>query len=247
MDISDDFVIPSIGHKHNLDFFPDNLRCIIVGACASGKSILLLNLLLQPGWLAYDNLIIFCKTLCQKEYILLETCLKKGLNKAEIKNCFKYNKVIYEGNRTPEITCEFHSSDETLPEPETLPENKRHILVCDDVLFEKSDKIRKYITIGRHSNISTIYLSQNWFLIDRCTIRQNTNFILSFIQPLKNISYMYSDISPEIPYEEFKLFCQNVWRKKYQFIVVDKTSDPSSGKYRMGLDTFYIPKYIFEE
>jgi len=41
--------------------------------------------------------------------------------------------------------------------------------------------------------------------------------------------------------EEFCNVCKLAWEKPYGFIVVDLTSNKDNGKYRIGLDTFYIP------
>ena len=44
------------------------LRGITVGKLGCGKTTLLLNLLLRPGWLDYDNLRVFGKSHFQPEY-----------------------------------------------------------------------------------------------------------------------------------------------------------------------------------
>ena len=43
-------------------FLPRSIRGIIVGKSGCGKTTLLLNLLLRPGWLDYDNLCVFGKS-----------------------------------------------------------------------------------------------------------------------------------------------------------------------------------------
>ena len=42
--------------RFNNPLFPKSIRGIIVGKSNCGKMTLLLNLLLRPGWLDYDNL-----------------------------------------------------------------------------------------------------------------------------------------------------------------------------------------------
>ena len=42
--------------------------------------------------------------------------------------------------------------------------------------------------------------------------------------------------------DEFKNFCGGVWGAEgYNSVVIDLTIDKMNGKYRMNLDTFYIP------
>ena len=41
--------------------------------------------------------------------------------------------------------------------------------------------------------------------------------------------------------KEFRNVCKLAWEKPYGFVVVDLTSNKDNEKYRIGLDTFYIP------
>jgi len=45
------------------------------------KTMLLLNLLLRPGWLDYDKLYVFGKSLFQPEYRILKKALEDKLPK----------------------------------------------------------------------------------------------------------------------------------------------------------------------
>ena len=46
--------------KHfNHPLLPKGIRGLIIGKSGFGKTILLRNLLLRPGWLDYNNIIIF--------------------------------------------------------------------------------------------------------------------------------------------------------------------------------------------
>ena len=47
--------------RFNHPLLPRSIRGIIVGKSGCSKTTLLLNLLLRPGWLDYDNLCIFGK------------------------------------------------------------------------------------------------------------------------------------------------------------------------------------------
>ena len=61
--------------RFNNPLLPRSIRGIIVGKSGCGKLTLLLNLL--PGWLDYDNLCIFGKSLFQPEYRILKKTSKK--------------------------------------------------------------------------------------------------------------------------------------------------------------------------
>ena len=46
--------------KHPL--LPQGIRCLIIGKSGCGKTTLLINILLRPGWLYYNNINIFGKS-----------------------------------------------------------------------------------------------------------------------------------------------------------------------------------------
>ena len=48
------------------------IRGLITGKSGYGKTTLLINLLLRPGWLDYNNMSIFGKSMFQPEYHILE-------------------------------------------------------------------------------------------------------------------------------------------------------------------------------
>ena len=66
-------------NRNNNKLFPKSIRGIIVGKSGCGKTTLLLNLLLKPGWLDYNHLQVFGKSLFQPEYKILKSSLEKKL------------------------------------------------------------------------------------------------------------------------------------------------------------------------
>ena len=86
MEITNFSIISPI-HRNNYRLLPKNLRALILGKSASGKSTPLYNLLLKP-WLDYDNLIVFRKCLHQNENQVIKTGFGHGLGKEQIGNMF---------------------------------------------------------------------------------------------------------------------------------------------------------------
>ena len=85
MNVSGDFTWKSrLVKPNNNDLFPTNLLAVCIGKSNSGKSVLILNLLLQHGWLDYNHLFVFAKTLHQTEYQILQKGFKIGLSKHSI-------------------------------------------------------------------------------------------------------------------------------------------------------------------
>ena len=137
-----------------------------------------------------------------------------------------------------DIECKFFENASDVPDPP----DKKNLMVFDDLLLEKQNKCEAYYTRGRHSNVDCFYLAQNYFKLPRQTIRENANFICLFRQDLKNVNHVYNDhVSSDMTKEEFRNVCKLAWEKPYGFVVVDLTSNKDNGKYRIGLDTFYIP------
>ena len=63
MDIKDLTWNEIFSRRFNNALFPKSIRGILVGKSACGKTTLLLNFLLRTGWLDYDNLCVFGKSL----------------------------------------------------------------------------------------------------------------------------------------------------------------------------------------
>ena len=66
-----------ITKRFNNPLLPKSIRGIIVGKSGCGKTTLLLNLLLRPDWLDYNNLCVFGKSLFQPEYRILKKSLRR--------------------------------------------------------------------------------------------------------------------------------------------------------------------------
>ena len=255
MEITKFSIINHVLRKHN-NLFPRNLRALIVGKSASGKSTLLYNLLLKP-WLDYENLIVFGKSLHQNEYQIIKSGFEHGLGKEEIANVFQNQKTLldagispfeaiqrYTGFKENLITANFYTDCELIPDPSELDPETKNLLVLDDCFLGKQNKAEAYYTRGRHSNCDTIFLSQNYFRLPRQTIRENCNFLMLFQQDAKNINHIHADHCSDIPLEEFRHFCKQVWKTKHAFVTIDLTSNIDNGKFRKNLDTFYIPNIL---
>ena len=115
-------------------------------------------------------------------------------------------------------------------------------MVFDDLLLEKQHIFESYYVRGRHSNVDCFYLAQNYFKLTRQTIRENANFICLFPQDLKNLNHMFDDhVGSDMTKEEFRQLYKTVWEKQHEFATIDLSSKKHDGKYRSGLDEFYIP------
>ena len=73
---------------------PQGIRGLIIGKSGYGKTTLLINLLLRPGWLDYNSINIFGKSLFQPEYHILKKAFEEQLPKEVITRLFENQNEI---------------------------------------------------------------------------------------------------------------------------------------------------------
>ena len=95
-----------IANKNNHPLLPKSLRGLIVGKSVCGKTTLLLNLLLRPGWLDNSKLSDFGKSLFQPEYKILRKCFEEQLPKEIIMNIFENRDEILREQISPKQLIE---------------------------------------------------------------------------------------------------------------------------------------------
>jgi hypothetical protein len=259
MEIKDRSWNENLSKRQNNPLLPKSIRGLIVGKSNCGKTNLLINLLLNEGWLDYNKLFVFGKSLFQPEYKIVRKAFEEGLPKEIICNLFDNRKEIMNKDISPclllaevakqekppaePIVCQFYENSDEVPDPRELNSVHKNLMIFDDLLLEKQSKCKDYYVRGRHSNVDCFYLAQNYFKVCRQTIRENANFICLFKQDVKNLNHIYEDhVSFDMPKEVFRQFCKQCWKKPFGFVVIDTTSDKDRGKYRYKLDTFYIPR-----
>ena len=123
--------------RNNSPLLPEDIRGLIVGKGNCGKTTLLLNLLLNPGWLDYDHLFVFGRSLHQKEYVILKKGLESGLSKEQISNLFHNQGEISSpveviddyiqngGEAKGGIEAEFYNDCKLIPDPSDLNEGDK--------------------------------------------------------------------------------------------------------------------------
>ena len=256
MNVSDEYTWKKAPCRDNNPMLPDNIRGLIVGKSNCGKTTLLLNLLLQPGWMDYNHLYVFGRSLHQKEYRVLKKGYEDGLSKQQVANIFLNQDALakiqlspiecieeYSGFRDGSIKADFFSDCSLIPDPSELNVEEKNLLILDDCFLGPQTKAEAYYTRGRHNSCDSLYISQNYFRLPRRTIRENANFIILFPQDAKNLNHIYTDhCGDEMPFVEFKSFCRKVWNAApFNFVTINLTSDKLHGKYRKNLDWFYYP------
>ena len=223
-------------HHSNL---PNSFRMLIVGSSGCGKTVLLLRMLVEPGFIDYDNLIIYTTTKTQQEYQLLYHGFSNGLSKESIaailihQNEFKGTPISVLCKKYAELhksSCSIRVSlvdkmTELVP-PDQLDKTKKHLVVFDDCITQKNQKVLgSYFNKGRHNNCNSIYLSQSYFDLDRM-IRLNSNVLVLFKLSQRNKSDIYQSVVGTImDRNDFNSFADSVWSDKYRYVVVDREKE----------------------
>ncbi len=241
--------------RNNSFLLPNSIRGILAGKSGCGKTTLLTYLLLEEGMLDYNHLVLCARSLHQDEYQALISGFDCGLSKAQVRMLFHLQQQVEsegglketlstsEGPRDGGITIKVHDTVETLPDPSEVDTQKRNLFVFDDVLMSRQGPIEKYYCRGRHNNVDSLYITQNYHKLPRQTTRENSNVFFLFPQDFRSLNCIFYDLcaADNIPWETFKEFCVQVWKKPYNFVTIDTTREANLGKYRRNLSDFWSP------
>ncbi|KAK9730801.1 Poxvirus A32 protein [Popillia japonica] len=225
---------------------PNSIRCIISGSSGSGKTNVMLSLLMDKNGLRFDNIYIHSKSLHQPKYQFLQQVLET----------------------IPQVKYFAFKESEEILDPSQACENS--IFIFDDVATDKQNKIKEYFSMGRHKSVDSFYLCQTYACIPKHLIRDNANFLILFKQDDLNLRHIYDEhvgtdmsfekfkamcgdcwnlnlrhiydehVGTDMSFEKFKTMCGDCWREKYSFLVIDKESDLGNGRYRKHFDYYII-------
>ena len=215
------------------------LRMIVFGKSNSGKTFLLMKLLLTENILDYNNLHIFTTTPEQSAYQILLHGFKNNLSKSIMYSLFiNYLEDEFECNFSE--VCQELSEDEQnvrstndsakskekieiivtnkvneLLDPSDLNKSKKNIVIFDDIIDSKKFSIlpSSFFVRSRHFNCGVIFLSQSFFGIDHKLIRSNANIFVIFKTVPRTLRQLLQNINIE-NIDEFKRDAFRAWKKK---------------------------------
>lgn len=202
--------------KHSVLLGTGCKRGLIVGSSGCGKTNVMMSLLEHPNGLRFENVYLYSKSLDQPKYAYLRTLLDP------LKEIGFY---------------EYHDGAEII-QPRDAKCNS--VIIFDDVVCDSQSIIRDYFCFGRHRNIDCFYLCQTYSSIPKQLIRDNANLIIIFQQDKTNLKHIHDDhVTTDMSLEQFQQLCSRSWNDKYGFLVIDKESDLTSGRYRKGFDNYF--------
>ena len=138
---------------------------------------------------------------------------------------------------------ETYESIEELKFPQEYENNG--IIILDD-LSEKemnNPRVQAMFKRTRHTQLSIFIISQDYYDLPKETIRANGN-IYHIFKPnnFRDVLNIYQDKSSmDMTLNEFRLLTSTCWNEKYQPLTIDMTKDKYTGRYRLGLNSKFVP------
>ena len=225
-------------------------RCIITGPSECGKSVFLTNLILNIIN-EYDKIYICSPSLHQDLYQKLIKCFNNYIPIHIIPNILNEEDidiVIEEiiNNKDfqkSDTEIQTYESTEELKFPQEYDNNS--IIILDDLNQKERDdpRVQAMFKRPRHNNLSIFLKGQDYYELSKKTIRCNGN-IFHIFKPnnFLDVRNLYQDkASMDMTSNEFKYLTSTCWNEKYQPLTIDMTKDKYTGRYRLGLNSIFIP------
>ena len=96
---------------------------------------------------------------------------------------------------------------------------------------------------SKHNSLSIFIMSQDYYELSKKTIRCNSN-IYHIFKPnnFLDVRNIYQDkASMDMTLNELKYLIITCWNEKNQPLTIDNTKDKYTGRYRLGLNSKFIP------
>ena len=225
-------------------------RVIITGPSNVGKTYFLTNIILNIIN-EYDKIYIYSPSLHQDLYQRLIKCFSNYIPIHIIPNILNEEDidiVIEEiiNNKDfqkSDTEIETFESIEELKYPQDYENNS--IIILDDLNQKEMDDLRVQAMFkrSRHNNLSILTISQDYYKLSKKTIRCNGN-IYHIFKPnnFRDVINLYQGkASMDMTLNEFKLLTSICWSKKYRPLTIDMTKDNYTGRYRLGLNSIFMP------
>jgi hypothetical protein len=157
----------NLRNRYNSPLLPRSIRGLIIGKSGCGKTNLIMNLLPRDGFLDYNTLKLFGKSLFQNEYQIIKEAFQCGIPKEYIVELFVMRDEILRNREDPikilqshnlplevqhsqvrlryaraqksTIQCEFFENASDVPDPADLDKTCKNLMLFDDLQLEKQN------------------------------------------------------------------------------------------------------------
>ena len=226
------------------------VSCIITGPSNVGKSYFLTSLILKIIN-EYDKIYIYSTSPHQDLYQKIIECFIKYipihinpniLNEEDIDLVF--GEIVNNKDfKKSGIEIETYESTEELKFPQHYGNNG--VIILDDLNQKEMDdpRVQAMFKGSRHNNLSIFIISQDYYELSKKTIHCNGNFFHIFKPNIfRDVLNLCQDKSSmDMTLNDFKLLTSTCWKEKYQPLTIDITKDKYTGRYRLGLNSIFVP------
>ena len=234
----------------NFLYPPHPARVIITGPSCCGKSVFLTNLVLNINN-EYDKINIYSPSLHQDLYRKLIKCFSNYIAIHMVQNILNEEDIdvvideIVNNKDFQKLDTEIETY-ECLEKVKNPQESDDGVIIIPDDLNEKemnAPRVQALFRRSRHNNLSNFIISQDYYELAKRTIRANGN-IYRIFKPntFRDVSNIYQDKSSlDLTLNEFNFLTFTCWNEKYQLLTIDMTKDKITGRYRLGLNSIFVP------
>ena len=119
------------------------------------------------------------------------------------------------------------------------------IIITDDLNEKEMNDPRVQVMFkrSRHNNKSIFVISSHYYELRKRTIRASGNiyhiFKLNNFRDVESLSQHKA--SMDMTLNEFKYLSSTCWNEKYQPLTIDMPKDKHTGRYRLALNSSFIP------
>jgi len=183
-------------HNPNLEKHGITLpfRGLINCSSGGGKTNLVLNILYEMNNTFHDIIIV-----SKAEEPLYDHLLKK------LKN----------------IQIFYITKNESIPNVKKLEEGQNGLIIFDDMVLTKDNKIGELFLRGRKLHYSCVYISQSFFGTPKI-VRQNINYVwLGKGMTRRDIRLVLSEFSISLSVDELEQIYNNLTKENMNFMLID--------------------------
>ena len=130
---------------------------------------------------------------------------------------------------------------ESLPAMDTFDKDLQHLVIFDDMVLEKNQKLMSEMYIrGRKRGISVCYLSQSFYKIPK-TIRSNCNyFVLLKLSGKRDLNLILSEFELGVTKSELMELYDDATKEEFSFLLVDVEAETQRKFRRNFLEIYEI-------
>ena len=225
------------------------VQVVISGPSGCGKTCLLTKLITEIIN-DYNEIYIYSPSIYQETYQKLIECFEQKIAPESISKVLKNKKsiddILNDENFEPsDFEISVYENIDVLKFPQDY-QGESTVIILDDLNENemKDERVQALFKRSRHKNISIFIITQDYYELPKRTIRANSN-VFHLFKPnnIRDVQNLFQDkASMEMIIDEFKLLCNICWQTKFQPLTIDMSKGKEVGKYKLGLDSIFVPK-----